>query len=72
MEINRHGSGGTRYWELHTGRVIDAGEGGIELERILWVEEIRENPQFLKGKNRMGQPSCWSEVSCFGGTADET
>lgn len=23
-------------------------------------------------KNRMGQPSCWSEVSCFGGTADET
>lgn len=59
--------------ELLTGGVIDAEEGGIELEGILLVEEVRGNPQVQKEKkNRMGQPSCWSEVSCFGGTADET
>lgn len=49
MEINRC-SGGTGYWELLTGWVTDAEEGGIELESILWVEEMRGNPQFLKGK----------------------
>lgn len=52
--------------------MIDAEEAGIELEGILWVEEIRGNPVSEGKKNRMGQPSCWSEVNRFGGTADKT